>query len=694
MSTTINMNSLILIKNSLVAVPESDLKIITTCNSDNRLIGTVMSNVIYYGYVPSKEVYLQLTKLTSAEIKSWWSEAEPILKKVTGTDKKMGEFVVYKNFPREVLEMSQAEYWIKQILMYIGLPNEIFTEEEEDRETLLEDLDLKVLHLANGKSFEKILSGLAGLPARWTSEQFSFVSYLVIQNDVQFDIASIPFKENLVQIVAKLVELERSVNMRSATDVLRLAVGMSEGDVSMKTNSKLRSFSRKERKFFLYMLENSTALTEDMARNKNRWKKFMRALRPNDYRSCFPNVCASYDGLYNNTISTFNSKVEKGCENMDPNVLELLQKRPGDFMRRLNQMIDMFGDDAIKKFYKVIPELNTIQLLKLAKYVENVNSRVYRTFAPKGNWTKLQVVENNTGIPKDIQRKLLSRLNREIKKNVSSIIPSVNLSKTAKLVKLQTNDSDLTNYGRGTVFPIPENVNFIRSASYWEEKQHHSVWFDNGWNFFDDNWRSKGACCWNSTDTRIGAVFSGDPTNTKDSKGRACQLIDLYLDKLQANGVRYAVWNLLCYSHISFSEAEEVFAAMQWGEDAQKGKLFEPSRCQLAFPVTGDNKTKYIAYIDVKERTVVYIDANLYGDVSSAERNCDKLSEVMPAYEEYLDTLPSVYDLFKGVDQSEDGVPVVYDDKDIKIEGGPAYVFKPLNESNRFDQLDLSKLLV
>ena len=76
-----------------------------------------------------------------------------------------------------------------------------------------------------------------------------------------------------------------------------------------------------------------------------------------------------------------------------------------------------------------------------------------------------------------------------------------------------------------------------------------------------------GALCWNSV-RRPGAVFSGDPTNTKDAQGRACQLIDLDLAELRASGVRYAVWNVLAYSKVPFSQAGEVCAALQWGADA------------------------------------------------------------------------------------------------------------------------------
>ena len=176
-------------------------------------------------------------------------------------------------------------------------------------------------------------------------------------------------------------------------------------------------------------------------------------------------------------------------------------------------------------------------------------------------------------------------------------------------------------------------------------------------------------------------------------QGRACQMIDLYVDKLIEYDVRFCVWNILCYNHVSFEAADEVYAALQWGEEAQSGKLFEPSRCQLSFALAGSNLTKYIAFIDLKLRELVYIDANFYGRVSSAANNGETLEQVMPAFLEYLDAQPSVYDLFKDLPTSKKGLPVLYSDKDTAIKQGQAWVFQKENQNNSFKQLEINKLL-
>jgi hypothetical protein len=446
----------------------------------------------------------------------------------------------------------------------------------------------------------------------------------------------------------------------------------------------------------LNLLENSTNLEEDLARNSGKFKKFLRMLHPGDFKNKFPRVVKANGFLYHDELTTFNSKVETLLSKKNAKVLELLQTRPGEFTRRLFKTISIFGKPAVKAYAEVLDKLTVYQLLKVERLVMSVNERFYRTIAPKGNWTKLKILENKTNISDDLRLYLSDKISETLKEKLSGKLTGpINLDPRTNMIKLQDNSVELAQYGRGTSFPIPENITFIRSASYWSDKSGGNSWFDNGWNFFDENWKALGSCCWNVNPFKYkSAVFSGDPTNSKDMEGRACQMIDLYLDKLAKNGVRYAVWNILCYSKRSFNVAKEVYAALQWGEDAKKGKLFEPKRAQLNFLLKGDNLTKYIAYIDVKERKLVYIDANLKGSVRSAQDNEANLQKVMPAFVEYLDTLPSVFDLFAHVKQSKKGTVITYDDSNVELKDKElAYVFRPSNDKNSFEQLDLFGLL-
>lgn len=694
----------ILLRHNYVSVPTGS----EGCSSEQ--IATVMMNLSYYGYALHMDAYKALLRFSSEELSTWWTSVEKELKSITGDDRKIGDFVVYKNFPAEVMEKSLAEYWIPQILMYWGFPNEFFTEAVKPRAGMKEQPRLKVLKRTKNDTLKGILDAYVASPARWKDHEFEDVRYLSEEFMSNVDFSKIVFKENLIALTSHFIKNGIKVRVNTATDVLRLAAGLSDADVSLLIKPKFKSFNKPMRRWLLAALDRCSNLAEDVARRPEMWKRLLSHLHPFDYAKSYKNVCKVTNDLYHGRLGTFNSKVEPLLLKKDNSVLELLKSRPGDFRRRLVHTLKLFGDKAVEAFTdpKVIDGLTNMQVVTLRTHLESINDRLYRVFPPKGNWNKLQVGEAGT-IDKNQLKAISSVLGRELRKRLPEVR---SLDKGTKLVKLP-NNGEVGPYTRGTSFPIPKDVDFIRTASYWKAKRGGNVWFDNGWNFFDSDWKTIGSCCWNAvkfdsesygamfTNLRskkkdkaaiVGAVFSGDPTNSKEMEGRAAQMIDLYPSKLREMGVRYAVWNVLCYSNIPFADADDVFAALQWGTDAQSGKLFEPSRCQLAFPLTGKQLTKYVCLLDLETNEMIYLDANLSGKVSSAASNGEILEKTLPAFMEYIKALPSVYDLFKE-SISDEGIHVLYSDKDVELKDTSAYVFRPENKENKFKPVDLNSLL-
>lgn len=531
-------NQKILVANGYIAIPANNGVVGKPITQDISLVTTIVSNMAYYGFVPSMQSLEAMENLTKDELVSFWNSTEDTLKELSGASKNMDNFVVYKNFPKEVLEKSQADYWMAQILMYWGLPNEIFAQNEQAREPLLEKLKLKVLALAPANPLEKIFSNLKANSARWSDMQNEHAKYLVGSMKVKsLNVDEFSLKENGIVlanemlksaiheelqqtalslalkkkgIVSKPVVLKEIVDlqMSNATDVLRLAAAMSEGDVSLREKVRFKKFKRNERKFLLEILENTKNLVEDCTLRPEVWKKLLACLHPGDYK--FTNVQKAYDILYRDDFVTFNGKVDAGVKQKDNSALKLLQTRPGEFVRKLHHMYGLFGMDAINAFVPVIEKLKTIQLLKLDSYVLTINNRTQLIYPPKGNWSKAQFAENKKPqLSLDAISVLRSAISAELGKRLDAKFPEgVDLDLNVDNIKLQTNNQKLANYGRGTVFSIPENMKFIRTASYWAKQGNTNTWFDNGWNFFDSNWNPVFNCCWNSTyHNNLGAVF-------------------------------------------------------------------------------------------------------------------------------------------------------------------------------------------
>lgn len=687
------MKHALLLANQYLELPDAATALGSGADT-KALVGTLLANMAYFGYAPSLAALEMLRAVDRDALVAFWRTAEPAFKALTGDDRRMDAHVVYKNFPREVLEMSEAEYWFNQVLMYLGAPNEWFAEPAAARPPLDERLKLKMLAPARPSTLSDIYRSLLASKSRWTETQREHAVWLARELQVaEMVLSDFGFKENGIVLIAATLDTEGSVAIDDATDVLRLAAVMSKAEASLREDVKFRSFSRAERRLLLSLLDGSKHLLADMALRPALWKKLMARLHPGDFK--FLRVIEAYHCLYQGEYATFNSTVEAKLRAKDATVLADLRSRPGEFARRLHKAYALFGLQAAQAFASVTGQLETSQLLKLRSYLTTINGRAHLIHPPKGNWTKAKFVANEKARFSDEALDVLkTAIDGVLSTRMAKALPQgVDLADETADIKLQTNDQELAPYGRGTAFAIPPQMTFLRSASYWEHKAAGNTWFDNGWLFYGPQWQPMGACCWNHThDVGDAAVFSGDPTNAHDLKGRACQMIDLYLDKLAARGIRYAVWNVLCYSRVAFADAADVLATLQWGEAAEKGKLYEPARAQMVFPLKGKSLSKYIAYVDVAERRLVYMDANLAGRVDSAASNSAKVAEMMPAFIEYLNSLPSVADLFVHAPRGE--VPVLYSDAQRSLEDvRTAYVFKRENADNAFEPLDLQALL-
>src|SRR6185369_12289878 len=83
----------ILLRHNLIAFPEPLESRVT----GDDAIATVLMNLSYYGRGLSVEGYKVLRQLAPEQLGNWWVSVEVELKDITGADRKMGDFVVYKN---------------------------------------------------------------------------------------------------------------------------------------------------------------------------------------------------------------------------------------------------------------------------------------------------------------------------------------------------------------------------------------------------------------------------------------------------------------------------------------------------------------------------------------------------------------------------------------------------------------------
>jgi hypothetical protein len=677
------MNQNILVRNGYVAVPTP-----SGAAPDAVALATILSNFASYGYTVDRTAYEALRSFSHADLMAWWEEIDDILASATGTDRDMESAVVYRNFPKEVMEMDEASYVLRQIAIYLGAPYDMVRQTEDVREPLGDPKRLKVLATADDMVDRRIMDSLARMPFRWNDDQREWaLSLFAGGNAVVVD--EFGFKENgIVLATSRFADSE--VVVSTATDALRLCAALSGADVSLREKPKFRSFSREERRRILGMIEGSANLADDLAARPEVFKRLLERLRPGDYADRFPKTVQARDRLHKGTLESYGSRIDPQIP--ETGMLDAACERPGEFLRRFHRLYSLFGREAVDRFLPLMEKLTTKQIVGFSRYVATINSRRTLVHPPKGDWSKMKTIKNAK--KKIAERDILDIVGCAgtiVQGRLAETFPEgVDLDPEIERIKLQTNDQKRADYGRGTRIPFPEDATYVRTASYWRMPDAGNVWYDVGWNFFDSAWNSVGTVSWDAgifagDGCERGAVFSGDPAIANTSDGRGCQMIDLYPAALKAAGIRYAVWSVLCYSHKKFSEAPEVLATLSFGEDPQKGSLYDPALAEMVFPLRSDAYTSYVAYLDLDEHDLVYMDAALPADVSSAKNNGDRLTRVMPGYVEYLDALPSLWDVVSHMPSGT--LPVLYADDGVDIDGPRAFVFRPKNEKASYVRL-------
>ena len=362
---------------------------------NNQYIVTIMKNVEVLGYTFSKELFETFQTLSKDELQKFYLELIPMLKKLVGAD------VVYKpmypNFPESMMEADYIDLFINAIIHYWSCGTLYPNEEKNERLPLFEETKIKVIDLGTVDDLHTIFNNLCKSKTSISQTDKEDLEWIFKNMQVKFP-DEIPLKEN-VALIGKLylenypLATAKDIQkyFKTATDVLRLITAMSDGDISLATNTKFRSFRRKERRLLLELLQNCGAIEEDMLRYKNRWIRVGERLHPSEYSETqFGKVITAFNKLRNGIkIETFAGKVTKAIEVEDyKSALMLLKKRPGELARKLDQLLRNANDknSVINTFKDVASEVSTPVLLQVKEHfahrTEKLESRV---FFPKGN---------------------------------------------------------------------------------------------------------------------------------------------------------------------------------------------------------------------------------------------------------------------------------------------------------------------
>ena len=549
----------------------------------------------------------------------------------------------YPDFPVQVRTASEATLLVNAALHYLGdvvgvriLPDY----RPSPREPLPgDDGALTELGLATAQDLERIVADLAAQATPFSAQDRADLTAL---SDFGPERAPhVTVKENLAVLTVVFPGLDFSASYRTVTDVLRLAVAMAGGDVSLAEPCRFPSFSRAQRRRLLGLLDavgevqDSRDSAEEMARRCERWKRLARHLRPGDYARRFPRAAALLHQVASGGAEEgFTSRLEEALAHRDvESALRLLSTHPGVFARRLNHLLRLCVDEAarervVAEFARVAPEVSLPVLVRLWEYFSSPGPdalpwRVVAIKAATGTKTTLIPSTRRPG-PADaaVVRAVEEALRQRKRLGRIAVDQGMYEGYTAP-VGLRSASPGLRTAGRGTRLPLPEGET-IRFFLHWrdlpkappeapgpagpaaaEGSPDTRVDLDLSAFFVAEDFaRTEQIAYYNLRSTA--AVHSGDLTSAPDG---ASEFIDVTLAEALRQGWRYVVMTVHSFSHHRLSEVPECWAgAMARGADPQSGEVFEAStvmqRLDLVSPTF--NATPFV--IDLAERRLIWWD--------------------------------------------------------------------------------------
>jgi hypothetical protein len=673
-------------------------KLLLPAVSDERqipvnLLATFLRNIEDLGFTLSPRLMEQLLFLDIENFQGIYFQTVKTLKEMVGA------YVVhrpmYPNFPRQVMEMEEAELYINAMLHYLGdwVGLRIMPQYAKDKRLpYYESIqERRVIDLGTEQEFHEIIqkimaSKVAMSPVNKETIKRYLASYDLIP-------VEIPNKENLAVVAGAVMKSYNtdvakkllSPYFKTATDVLRLATALSEGDVSLAARTTYKKFSRKERRLFLSLLDTMNNLSEDMNRHRTKWVRLGEILHPSEYKNKYGKIAHVFKMIRSDrTITTWNSGVEEAFKNGNLiAAVELLKQRPGMFARKIDKLFRLAENDKkaysyiYEAFGQIIKDIPSPLLLQLYGHYKYRNEdRDLRVFFPKGVIAKVTGIRNKLpSLPFQVIEFMttVTKMHLQIRfqdlDQWGKVYLDPELENHYVPFALRSENESLETYTRGSKLPLGEGK-VVRFFIHWKDiSSGDRVDVDLSALALDKDFKYVNHIGYTNLREKTVAAHSGDITSAPNG---ASEFIDYNIDaifelkeQLDSNDARFeSVWGyksqaqshaktryivmlVNSYTQQGYNKIPECFAGWMMRSDVQSGEIFEPASVKNKSNLASDTKIAIPMIIDIIERKVIWCDLALKAQPNHRNNVHENLSSTSLMAKAMVDLRkPSLYDLF------------------------------------------------
>ena len=576
---------------------------------------TLAMEMLQLGFIASGELVDGFSALTSEQIAAVRSELIENLRAMKGADVKYTP--MYPNFPQQVAEASDIELFLNAILHYWTRGEWSPKYDVLPREYAEETNKLIEIGVIDTEEFHNILGELMSSNESLSEGDKETIVWFMDNDWPDKFVMFSDFKENTCFVAGELLKRDRDITgvAQTVTDVLRVAVALNDGDVSLASDTKFKSLPRKTRRILTNAIEQviltgSGSHLEDINRHRGKWVTLFHNLHVGEYSKL---VYAVAKKIRNNEkIATFNSCVQSYIDTGDiAALLDTLKTRPGEFARRLDLLLRKFDNKQsiiCRVFGSVVDKINTRGLLQLYGHTK---TRFYdtekRVAFPKGNTQRALLLSGQEAlnhatllkVQSSIRSELISRFGKLETLGSTWIDPAL---KECPVPTQQRSASEgLFQVARGTRLPIGDDKTTLRFFIYWKGRD-----IDLSATFYDENFEDLGHISYTRLrSAEYKAYHSGDIVN--GSRG-ASEFIDVSIDASVAAGVRYIAMNVLVFAGPTFAEHEICYAGWMTREKSNSNEIYEPKTVEQKIDLRSNTKNSIPVIFDLVERKAIWAD--------------------------------------------------------------------------------------
>lgn len=586
--------------------------------------------IMQLGFVPSEELTRRLRTLTVTEITDLYNTVLPELNRLKGAD--VVYTPMYPNFPQQVLEASEAELFFNAMVHYTTFGQWIPEYDKLPRSVRFENAKFQTIKVIDDAEFQHIFAKLAGANESLSASDKDAIAWF-IENKLDYytdEKGDIPFKETLCFIAALKIERGEDIHsiIQTTTDVLRIATALSGGDISLAENTKFKSLPKKTRRMLCNVLE-SVITEEDVNRHYNKWIRLFHNLHVGDFSTYLYNIAKKFRN--GETIHTFNSRVEALIKAKKPfAAATILSERPGIFARKLDHLLRMspkVAENTANLFLSVADKVDTRVLMQLLGHMKTRGTDVEkRVVFPKGNTARATVVRtplkalDNTlqiNLVAGIKDKLVERFVSKDSLGKVWIDPAL---KNCPIPTGQRSASEgLRQIARGSRIPFGDAAqNTLRFFIYWVGQD-----IDLSATMHDEDFGHMGQVSYTNLRYNDGmgnytAIHSGDIVEASNG---AVEFIDINIQRLLNDGVRYIAMNVYVYSGPTFEEHKKVYAGWMTRSEPGSNEIFDAKTVEQKIDLASKTKNSIPVVFDLKTREAIWADLSFSGNQGLAGFN-------------------------------------------------------------------------